>query len=113
METPPVPVCDFCSSRLIKWRYQCSPFIAIDPLTLADPSQAVKVLQSSDEWWAACEICHDMIEADDKKGLLARAVSCLLLNHPRIVHEMDVERMMGMLHTGFWVQRIGPAVPLE
>jgi len=57
-------VCDFCNAPNPVWRFQARPFV-VDYGSLAG---------ASDAGWAACDACRDMILADDRNGLVDRAM---------------------------------------
>jgi hypothetical protein len=81
--------CDFCGSVRPRWSY---------PVRGGTRS--------------ACEECRRAIEADDRAGLLDRA---LLIPVPRTVPDRYAPRFRRearRLHVEFWELREGPATPL-
>jgi hypothetical protein len=69
------PICDFCSEPDVDWRYPARTFIAY--------VVAGFVGQSVGDW-AACTVCHALIEAGDRTGLLERSLSRLLEKNPEM-----------------------------
>jgi hypothetical protein len=77
--------CDFCGSRVVKWRY---------------PAECE---------WLVCGKCHAAIEADDREALLDRAS---LIPVPRTVSDRYAPQFLARarrLHVEFWQTRTGPA----
>jgi len=72
LEKRPI-ICDFCSSQDVHWSYDCPDF----SLTLPSGEP-----WGSTEGWAACDACHDFIEANDWDGLRERAVASYFDIHP-------------------------------
>jgi hypothetical protein len=60
----PSMVCDFCNAPNPVWRFQARPFV-VDYGSLAGASDAA---------WAACDACRDIILANDRNGLVDRAM---------------------------------------
>jgi hypothetical protein len=57
-------ICDFCNAPNPVWRFRARPFlIDYGPIT-----------GESDADWAACNACREMILADDRNGLVDRAM---------------------------------------
>jgi hypothetical protein len=56
--------CDFCDAPDPQWSYDASP-IVID--------FGVGPMHRDDGRWAACTACADLIDANDRDGLLVRA----------------------------------------
>ena len=65
------PTCDFCSSKPGAYRYPATTLIAAG---LSTP----KYRQQSVGDWAACPVCHGLIQKDDRAGLADRALDFLL-----------------------------------
>jgi hypothetical protein len=81
--------CDFCGSVRPRWSYP-----------VRDGSRS------------ACDECREAIEADDREGLLDRA---LLIPVPRTVADRYAPRFRRearRLHVEFWELRQGSATPL-
>jgi hypothetical protein len=84
-----VPRCDFCGSRVVRWVYPAA------------------------RDWLACERCHAAIEAEDREGLLDRA---LLIPVPRTLPDRYGPRFRERarrLHEEFWEERSGAARPVS
>jgi hypothetical protein len=89
------PICDFCNSPEIAWDYPCEDF------TLKLPDGTT---WGSREWWAACDPCSNLIEADDRMGLLAHSLSRFSEVGSGY---LDVGGCM-MVQNGFFEHRQGP-----
>jgi len=71
----PDPICDFCGSTVIAWRY---PALSFDLAIIRVPSEPTGELRHV-EWgsltdWAACETCSALIEAGEWDTLAERGV---------------------------------------
>jgi len=60
--TTEAEVCDFCFAKHPRWAYPCG-VVQIDNHPTID---------MSDDDWAACDTCHDLIEAGDVAALAER-----------------------------------------
>ena len=96
------PICDFCSSPTVTWRYPAVTFSVEGITSVSD--------------WAACDSCHVLIETNDRDGLLDRSVNLFpgLNEVPADDRGGAAVRLRGMiapLHDGFRASRQGAAVP--
>ena len=98
------PVCDFCGSPAIAWRYPARSFALLE-LTSGQHC-------ASQGDWAACDVCHGLIE-ENARGALAER--CAAMFRPIPPPEILVSFMEGMrlVHAAFFLTRTGPAVPTE
>lgn len=104
--TPDQPVCDFCSAPEVKWRYP-----AIDTTPIATVTDDAILFIDSKGDWAACDICHELIQAHDRRGLAERSIETLIRQHPELEHETaSIERLTDLIHDGFWSARLGPPI---
>ena len=63
--------------------------------------------------WAACDLCHVLIEADDRSGLAQRSLDELILKHPEAIAAAAVlYEDLAELHQQFFAHRSGRAVPI-
>lgn len=94
-------ICDFCSDPNPVWDYPAKTF------TLKDtPAQSIGN-------WAACSICHALIETRDYDGLADRCTSEFIRNNPTLGIPFDgMKADMLRLHQQFLDNRTGPALPL-
>lgn len=94
--------CDFCSAPFPMWRYPARTFIAYIIANIAGESVGD---------WAACDTCHDLIEADDRTGLAQRSLDKLILKHPEASEAARILlRDLAAFHETFFAHRNGPAV---
>jgi hypothetical protein len=58
-------------------------------------------LHLDDGGWAACSICHDLVEAGDRDELLKRSYESFIYNHPEalIASQKDLDRLREMIRT--------------
>jgi len=96
--------CDFCSMPGPAWRYPAGSFIAYC---------APNVVGESVGDWAACEMCHVLIEADDRRGLAQRSLDELILKRPEAILAAAVlYEDLAELHQQFFAHRSGKAAPI-
>ena len=98
-------ICDFCSAPAPAWRYPARTFLAYCVANVAGESVGD---------WAACDACHQLIEAEDRQGLAQRSLDEMILKHPeaRPAAAALYEDLAG-LHDQFFAHRIGTAVPIN
>lgn len=102
------PICDFCSERPVKWRY---PAIDIKP---AESISLPELKQSSIGDWAACQTCHDLIEAENWPDLARRSAQSVVMSTPKLAPVyLGLVAMSRALHTEFRAARTGPATPVD
>lgn len=98
-------LCDFCSEPSPTWCYPAETFIAME---------VGPVASASDGGWAACEECHRLIEAGDRRALADRSAALLIVANPDFASVSDdLRRQLGDLHKGFFDHRLGPGAPIE
>jgi hypothetical protein len=95
------PLCDFCSSPEVKWRYEVETF------TL----KGIPGTRSVEDW-AACDLCHEFIEDGDYPKLALRSVKTAEegtgVSIPSQFRRMAIEAI-GDMHKQFRDNRKGPA----
>jgi len=91
------PICDFCSSSEVRWLYPAQSFSGT---LIGIGDHEVKTQEfNSIGGWAACNVCHDLIELQDIEGLITRALE--LHSVPR--SQMNTLRSaMRDYHSTFW-----------
>src|ERR1035437_8989270 len=88
--------CDFCSMPGPVWRYPALSFIAYCAPNVAGESVGD---------WAACDLCHLRIEANDRSGLAQRSLDELILKHPEAIAAAAVlYKDLAELHQRFFAQ---------
>ena len=97
-------ICDFCSEPHVAWRYPVQSFIAY--------AEAGIVRRSIGDW-AACSMCHRLLEADDRYGLLERSIQMLLEKNPEMREaEAELRDQIAGFHRMFFEHRLGTALPI-
>jgi hypothetical protein len=94
------PICDFCSSEAVHWRYPARDFAAPGLLAFFSKSAGD---------WAACDACHDLIEKDERAALVERV---FISAPPDLVTPYAI-RFVQDLHASFYTCRTGPAEPIS
>lgn len=98
----PNQICDFCSSRGVGWRYPTRSFIAYVIAGIAGESVGD---------WAACRVCHGLIAAGNRCGLLARSLHTLLDGHPEMrASEAELREPLAAFHGMFFANQTGAAL---
>jgi DNA-directed RNA polymerase subunit RPC12/RpoP len=95
-------VCDFCSEPAEEkdlWTYFCPDF--------KYPYAVVGMAaEGSKGNWAACEECHDLIEANDQRALTKRSMDMEEKRDPSVRPHRPVLYAMGeAIHKGFFAHR--------
>ena len=96
-------ICDFCSKERVRWDYPADDFeIEIEGY---GPTG-----HASREGWAACDVCHALIEAGDRDGLARRAATSFEAQFGVFPGDTRarVHREMRKLHDQFFAHRTGP-----
>lgn len=94
------PKCDFCSAHNPTWRYPCKSF-------------TMNALQWGSEGdFAACDICHKLIQEDRYGELNARSVN-ILYGHLTSDDKKIVSLMLARMHAEFARNRTGEPVRIE
>lgn len=71
VETPEIPLCDFCSLASVKWRYDAEDF---------ETARIGNVAAQSIGHWGACATCKEMIDAGERESLAERSTMALIKN---------------------------------
>ncbi len=94
--------CDFCSAPEPMWAYPAKDFIAYLVLPLVGESVGA---------WAACEECHQLIEAGDREGLAVRSLDELIFRCPEAAMVAPaLKQELRQLHERFFANRAGLAM---
>ena len=97
-------MCDFCSEPNVVWRYPAQNFVAY--------AVAGVVGQSVGDW-AACTVCHALIENGDRSGLSERSLRRLLEKNPDMRQdEAEVQEQLRVLHQMFFAHQTGAPLPV-
>lgn len=98
-------ICDFCSAQNPAWQYPALTFLAYCISHIGGESVGD---------WAACDACHQLIEAEDRRGLAQRSLQELILKHPETssaATELYLELVE--LQQQFFLHRSGEATPID
>jgi hypothetical protein len=93
------PICDFCSDVRVAWAYPCESFTSI---IVAPGGVGV---QANHNGWAACNTCHELIEADRREQLVERSLQGFDIE-PALMDVMKAN--LANLHDEFFQNRLGP-----
>lgn len=97
-------ICDFCSAPDVAWRYPAHTFVAY---------VVAGVVGESVGDWAACRVCHALIEAGDRRGLLERSLQTLLEKNPDMrPAEAELRDHIAQFHRLFYANQTGGALPV-
>ena len=91
--------CDFCTAPDPPWTYPAEDFI----IAMPDGPDV-----GSEGGWGACEHCHDLIEADDRRGLLMRSALRFAVRYQ--INFSAVVEPIERNQQGFFDHRTGEAV---
>lgn len=96
-------ICDFCSSPDVQWSYPARDF-EVTGIPLARRA-------GSSGGWAACPVCHVLIERGDRVRLAHRSAKRMARRYGVSVN--SIERELRSLHDQFWASREGPPTRYE
>ena len=97
-------LCDFCSEPSVIFRYPAQSFVAYVAAGIAGESVGD---------WAACAICHQLIQAGDRLGLSERSLGTLLEKHPEMRDaEEELHAQITDFHRKFFASRSGAPIPV-
>jgi|SRR5215467_8783855 len=93
-------ICDFCSGVDVTWSYDVEEF------------QVTEAEWGSIEGWAACDACHELIEAGRRKDLATRALREYFIKHTEVPDLPEVRLIVlnhiQVVHGKFWENKKGP-----
>ena len=96
-------VCDFCSETPVTQSYPTHTF---------DVKVIGGLREVSIEGWAACEVCHGMIQRGDLVALAVRSLNLLMRACPDMEENAtEIYGELSALHTGFFANRTGEPTP--
>jgi hypothetical protein len=96
--------CDFCSSPTVRWSYPTTNFAGVN---VRAPDGFIWVSESVGGW-AACDICHEMIERGERESLAERSVSTLIETNQELRgSEITLKDEIRLLHAKFFAFRTG------
>src|SRR5262245_30638356 len=109
MTNPEKPICDFCSSKEIRWRYRCESF-GLTLVFLGKRGQ-IDFPWFSEGDWAACETCSALIEGGKWDALAKRSVdtspSWDVVKQAIGAGEAEIRSAVRKLHIEFQKKRVG------
>jgi hypothetical protein len=92
--------CDFCSKPDPKWAYPAENF---------EPTMGTGIA-ASEGGWAACDICHTLIESGHFAALTNRSWETLIQQAPEANDFKDILKAeLRQLHEEFAAHRTGPS----
>ncbi len=105
------PVCDFCNSTDPRWEYPCKDF---NSMTTVDVEKNRAKDWTMNGAWLACDLCHELIEANNYEGLAERSAEKLILkeNLPQHIKDQLVTYLKSLQMT-FRLNRLGEGVKWE
>jgi hypothetical protein len=100
----PNSICDFCSSPNVTWVYPARTFAAYIFEGIVGESVGD---------WAACPICHSLIESGRQTELAERSLVTLLERQPEMKSaERELRTHIRSFHTMFFQNRVGSAITI-
>lgn len=115
---PATLVCDFCSEQNPTWCYPCvminqagpdGSAITGDMVAVDDEGNPhIMALYEDNPDFAACDACHDLVEAGEQVALAIRSIERFVLAHGNVPQDYIIN-MVTAVHSRFWQTRNGPA----
>jgi len=93
------PVCDFCSDLEPRYLEDCETYEAYLWSPGMDPSKS-EYIGHSEGAWAACEVCHQLVQARKWHQLERRAVEAMQRKHPDIPKNR-IQKGVAIIHDTF------------
>jgi hypothetical protein len=101
----PKSICDFCSSPNVTWVYPARTFAAY---------VFEGIVGESVGDWAACPICHGLIESGLHAELTERSLVTLIERQPEMkCAEEELRTHIRSFHTMFFRSRVGSAMTVS
>ena len=98
-------ICDFCSSPNVTWVYPARTFAAY---------VVEGIVGESVGDWAACPICHGLIESSQHVELAERSLVTLLERQPEMKSaEQELRTHIRTFHTMFFRNRASAAMTIS
>lgn len=111
-------ICDFCSSPDVHWSYPARDFthhrelaaLTIDMRTLETERHDIDLDAGSSGGWAACNVCHALIERGARERLARRSAKRMLRIHGMNMSLRDALGLIRPFQDTFWANREGEPV---
>jgi hypothetical protein len=101
----PKSICDFCSNPNVTWVYPARTFAAY---------VFEGIVGESVGDWAACPICHGLIESGRHAQLTERSLVTLLERQPEMKSaEGELRTQIRSFHAMFLLNRLGSAMTVS
>lgn len=97
--------CDFCNSTDVHWKLVTKGEVGVDIIVYDDDFtvQGTQTQNMSPDW-AACNECHDLIEAGNWRAVAEKAVAGLMLPRPMLREAIDsIMEMHAAIQPDHWV----------
>jgi len=92
----PHPVCDFCSSAEPRYLEDCETFEVVG----LNDAGGMAYIGKSDNDWAACEVCHQLVQGKKWRQLERRAVDAIQRKYPTMPRNR-VQHGVQLIHGAF------------
>jgi hypothetical protein len=102
--------CDFCSSTDARWEHRAHD--ASSMLVAVGTGRDMAVGQSSHGSWAACDVCHRLIEAKKPDRLAYRCARQMAQQHPGVPPDAMLFGVK-QAHRMYWDNAVGPGFPIH
>lgn len=100
-------ICDFCGTSGCTWEYDVRAATTVLDTDLGEGESAAIVTEQTGAW-LGCDPCHDLIEAENERGLAERAADLTIQRNkwPASVRDKVVD-LLRANHAPFWQGRQG------
>jgi hypothetical protein len=102
--------CDFCGSSDVRWEHRAED--AQDVLVTVGGGRTEAIGQGSNGSWAACEVCHRLIDADKRDRLAYRAAREIAKLTPGVSPKLTLFAAK-RAHEMYWRGAVGPGIPVK
>ena len=101
--------CDFCTTGEVRYAYPCEDFV-VNVIGFSNTDLTVLAAPMGfKQDWAACEICHALIEANDRERLMTRSLELFDAKYglKDEIERAMIQRMIELTQTQFFLHRKG------
>jgi hypothetical protein len=108
------PVCDFCGEPGPAWIYPARAFeVVVAVFDENDLNMDDSIRHAFDGEWSACPTCAELLERDDRSGLLRHAASFQTFEPGEAMQHARALGLLAEIHRQFLLHRNGPRRPYD
>lgn len=103
-------VCDFCYHPEPRWEHRADDA----PTDAHLIGETLVVGRSAGGGWAACNVCHALIERRDADRLAVRSAKRFKRRHPEVdMSQRELLRSIKQVQATYWNNAVGPGIRID